>query len=161
VTAEPTPEPVDATELVDRYWPVDGPHTEDRLASAAEATARLARYLAHATTPGHIDQGLPHAPAGEVVVGQLRQAAASHTQVYRQLAGWADNLAEDPTLRHDQVRDDAGRSAQAAIGEAGKAAFALGHAAAGNRELEWDLVHAQSPLSHLYHQDGPDRGLDR
>jgi hypothetical protein len=136
--------PVDGAAVVAKHWPTNGPHTEESLASAAEAIGELVRYMAHATIGTEVS-ALPYACGGYTVVGRLSTAATSQEQVLRQIAKWADSLSVDSSLRHDKGADARVCALEAAayLYDAAINAGRLGHS----------LEVAQSLLGHLYHDD--------
>ncbi|MGD9529306.1 MAG: hypothetical protein AB7I38_19365 [Dehalococcoidia bacterium] len=91
--------PVDAYEVVERYWPYDGPYDAERTAAAAAMVGRLVRYLNNATTK---PDALPYAPVGGSVVGSLHAAVAGLEQLTRQLARFAAVQAQDPSVYDDR-----------------------------------------------------------
>lgn len=98
----------DATQIVQRYWPYDGPHTDESVVGAAQAVSHLVRYVANATY-----RPVSSGPAFYEVLWRLDEAMARVDQVLRQLAevtGAA--LADDVSLR-----DDRGGSGQPAVAE--------------------------------------------
>jgi len=136
-------------EVVGAHWPMDGPHTPERIEAAAVALAELVRYLNRATMP---DKGvLIEAAHGAGVLGALATAAHREGQLFRHLAAWARTVAGDPTVRHDLCRDDAERSRQTAASSAAEAAAALSDAAVVVGQLVARLDVAHTGIDWLSH----------
>ena len=143
-------------DVVEAHWPVDGPHTAERIESAAVALSELVRYLNHATRPQV--GALTEAPHGAGVLGSLATAAHREGQLYRQLASWARRVAADPTVRHDRCRDDAERSHQMATWSATQSGATLDDAATVAEQLAARLDVAHSGVNWLSHErPGGDR----
>lgn len=87
-----------AYEILEEFWPYDGPHSSHSMASAATAIAGLVRYLNNST-----QYGVANAPTLWRIVAQVSTAADRFDQLLEQLERAARTLADDPTLR------DAGR----------------------------------------------------
>lgn len=112
----------DAHEIVEEFWPYDGPHTPERVTAAAAAIAGLARYLANATQR----RDALDAPDLSAVIGHLAAAAPSLAQVLRQFDRIAAVLADDPALYDDDGSD--ARATAFELGDACRdAALAAGH----------------------------------
>lgn len=132
-----TEPPLEGAEVVETYWPYDGPHDVDTVASSAAALAGLVRYLANATRPGHRDASLPYAPQLYRLLTSLTAAAGGLEQVLDQARATAQAHAEDDRLyddRADREGADTARelaTALAAAGAAGQALTARLQAAAG------------------------------
>lgn len=134
---------------IERSFPIDGPHTPERAARAAEGIEHLARYLAHATRPGQARTSLASAPDVDVVVASLRIGLRSTAQVLDQVADRLARLAEDPTLRIDQLGDPAEPAALAVA-----ASTAATRAAGALRDVDArHLDVTSSSTSRLYHAD--------
>ena len=88
----------DPYEIVEEFWPYDGPHRNAD--AAAVLVARLVRYMNNATQPGY--SGIPNAPTLGRIVGSLAATAYALDQLSDQLAWAADRFADDPTLYDDQ-----------------------------------------------------------
>lgn len=143
------------TEIVSAHWPMDGPHSPERIESAAVALAELVRYLNHATMPQHdVLTGAPHV-AG--LLSALATAAQREERLCQQLSEWTRRLADDPTLRHDRAGDDAEMSRQMAATAATEAAGHLREAADVAEELAAALGRAQRRIERLSH-DRPGGG---
>ncbi|MGQ0576172.1 MAG: hypothetical protein ACT4RN_18505, partial [Pseudonocardia sp.] len=93
---------VDAYELVERYWPYDGPYCAELTTAAALMVERLVRYLNNATFGK--PAALPAASTAGYVLASLQAAVFGFDQLCGQLGGVAAELAEDPTL-NDHRRD--------------------------------------------------------
>lgn len=137
------------SEVVGAHWPMDGPHTPERIEAAGVALEELARYLNHATLPR--TGVLADAPHGAGLLGSLAMAAHRERQLIGQLAAWAHRVAVDPTVRHDQGGDDAERSRPLAVSAAEEAEGELGFAAEFAAELARCLDGAQRQMSTLFH----------
>ncbi len=138
------PTPGDVEGIIHAHWHPDGPHTPESVRAAGAAIDELSRYLARATAPWV--QGLELRGADLYhLIGELRSAAGKVDQVLDQLAGRAEQLADDPTL-YDDRRDD--HLAADTVHEAwthltatrGALTHVIGH-----------LDHAHSAASHLGH----------
>lgn len=84
-------------EIVDEFWPYDGPHTVATMTSAANGVAQLVRYLNNAT-----QHGVASGPALGRIVGSVTSMVGGLDQLLGQLARAADMLADDPSLYDDQ-----------------------------------------------------------
>lgn len=108
---------MDARQIVERHWPYDGPHTNDRVAAAAEGIERLTRYMANATY-----QPVTSGPALYRTLSSLNDALYHLDQALRQVADSTSTvLADDPTLfddRHDRPAEDTAVDVADAISEA-------------------------------------------
>lgn len=146
----PVPDPY---ELIGAQWPVDGPHSPDRLAAACQALAELVRYANHATaSPG--SAALRSAPEVYPAVRGLAEVSAGLVQLARQLSGFCAGLAVDPTLRHELDNGtDSGGSAPAAA-QAG--AEHLLRAAVRTDRVAESLRAATEVLGQLYHDPYPE-----
>lgn len=103
------------TDVVDEYWPYDGPHDPDTVTTAAAAIDQLARYLANATQPHIAAHTLEYAATVDRIVGSLHSTVHRLAQVTDQLSRRAAFLPDDPGLYHDSGGDpvQAARSAAA------------------------------------------------
>ncbi|GAA5128872.1 hypothetical protein [Haloechinothrix salitolerans] len=137
------------SEVVGAHWPMDGPHTPERIEAAGVALEELARYLNHATMPRK--SLLTDAPRGAGLLGSLATAARRQVQLCRQLEAMAHRVAGDPTVRHDRDRDDAERSRLLAVSAAEEAEGELGFAAEFTAELAQCLDGAQRQMASLFH----------
>jgi len=144
-------------EVIEQYWPYDGPHDDHTTQQAAVAMAHLARYLANATGPGHRQDALPYAAVGNAVVGNLASMTGRLTEVLMQLAGFFGAQASDPTLYDDRRR---GPKPQHAPTVANTAAAYLVDARSAAAELLHLLKTTQSNSVHLGNDDLPSPGED-
>lgn len=100
----------DPVDVIHRQWPYDGPHDRDTVASAAEATAELIRYLNNATRSAN---ALDSAAAVHDVLSRLGGAAHGLDQLLRQLGAALHRHAEhDPGLYDDRDGHQGGDTAQ-------------------------------------------------
>lgn len=94
---------VDPYELVERFWPYDGPYSDDLTGAAALMITRLGRYLNNATQKTN---GLPYVAVTGRVLVELHSAVAGYEQLLAQLARYLTRQAEsDPSVyddRHDR-----------------------------------------------------------
>lgn len=99
----------DPYEIVEEFWPYDGPH--DNADAASVLVARLVRYMNNATQPGY--PGVPNAPTLGRIVGNVTATAYALDQLLDQLAQAAERFANDPTLYDDQApREQGGDTAR-------------------------------------------------
>lgn len=89
----------DPYEIVEEFWPYDGPHRNADAASVL--VARLVRYMNNATQPGY--SGIPDAPTLGRIVGNLNATAYALDQLLDQLSHAAGRFAADPSLYDDQA----------------------------------------------------------
>lgn len=94
-TSDGDPDPYD---IVEEFWPYDGPH--EHVEAASVLVARLVRYLNNATQPGY--PGVSSAPGLGRIVGNLSATAYALDQLLDQLAQHAVSFADDPSLYDDQ-----------------------------------------------------------
>jgi hypothetical protein len=94
--------PIYGDDVVDTYWPYDGPHDDDHTIQAGRAIGRLVRYLNNATGPGHRESALPYAPTAYHAISGVAHAVGLLPQLLDQLAGFLDEQADDPTLYDDR-----------------------------------------------------------
>lgn len=95
----------DPYEIVERFWPYDGPYSDERTTAAAVMIGRLGRYLNNATQKRN---GLPYAAVVGRVLGDLAGTVAGYEQLLDQLAWFLEREAEgNPTL-YDDRRDRPG-----------------------------------------------------
>ncbi len=94
---------VDPYELVEQFWPYDGPYSDDLTTSAATTIGRLGRYLNNATQKA---DGLRYVAVVGRVLAELHGAVASYEQLLAQLARYLVREADtDPSVyddRHDR-----------------------------------------------------------
>jgi hypothetical protein len=96
---------LEAYEIVERFWPYDGPYSDEHTTAAAVMVGRLGRYLNNATQKR---DGLPYAAVAGRVVAELSGAVAGLEQLLGQLARFLDRQADtDPSL-YDDRRDRPG-----------------------------------------------------
>ncbi|HEV2779107.1 MAG TPA: hypothetical protein VGX25_06850 [Actinophytocola sp.] len=119
-----------AYEIVERFWPYDGPHSSDTVTDAATAVGQLVRYMNNATWNPRLLNG----PSLYRVLSSLNSAAYGLDQLLEQLAEAARTLAGDSTM-YDDRRD---RPASATALELAEAITAARRAFAGvpRREVE-------------------------
>lgn len=93
----------DAYEIVEEFWPYDGPYGTWRTAAAATMIAQTVRYLNNATQK---QSAMPHAATAGQVLSGVSAAVFGLQQLTQQLAAFAERKADDPTLyddRHDRA----------------------------------------------------------
>lgn len=95
----------DAYEIVEEFWPYDGPYGQWRTAAAATMIDRTVRYLNNATQK---QSAMPNAATAGQVLSGASSAVFGLEQLARQLADFAERQANDPTL-YDDRRDRPGR----------------------------------------------------
>lgn len=102
------------SEIVERHWPYDGPHSSGTVESAAEVIAGLVRYMNNATwNPQRLS-----APGLYRVLSSLNSAVWGLDQLLNQLGAVVGALIEDPTLyddRRDRPGADTARDVLAAL----------------------------------------------
>lgn len=145
-TYDDTPDP---DEIVEQYWPYDGPHSPERLGTALAAVAELVRYSNNASQHS---KNLGYAPEGYRALGGMSRATGDMPQLFGQLATWAEQLSQDPTVRHDAWRAEPAVCHQVAQETAVEAVTALRQAGALAQQLHEAVSTAQQQLSHLYHE---------
>lgn len=133
---EPRPDPY---EIVERFWPYDGPYSDDHTTAAAVMIGRLGRYLNNATQKR---DGLPYAAVVGRVLTDLADAVAGYEQLLSQLARFLDREAETNASLYDGRRDRPGAQTARAT------AAALSEAVDGVRELHAAL---SVPARLAYH----------
>jgi hypothetical protein len=110
---------LDAYEIVERFWPYDGPYSDEHTTAAALMIGRLGRYLNNATQK---HDGLPYAAVVGRVLGDLAGAVVGYEQLLSQLARFLDREAERNPSLYDDRRDHTGahtaRETAAALVEA-------------------------------------------
>lgn len=131
-------EDTDVNEVIERYFPYDGPHTRDSVADAARGAAVLVRYLNNATGARRtVDRG----PTVYRVLGGVHALVVGLDQLLDQLAGAMRRQAGDPTLYDDRGDRRAAPTALAvadyleqarAASDAVVAALSAAHAAASH-----------------------------
>lgn len=131
------PEP---NEIVERFWPYDGPYSDEHTTAAVVMIARLGRYLNNATRKR---DGLPYAALVGRVLGDLAGAVIGYEQLLGQLAEFLEREADgDPSL-YDDRRDRPGaqtaRETAAELDDAKSAVLALYTALTGPAQLAYHL----------------------
>lgn len=96
---------VDPYELVERFWPYDGPYSDDLTTSAATAIGRLGRYLNNATQKA---DGIPYVAVVGRVLTELHGAVAGYEQLLAQLARYLVREADINSSVYDDRRDRPG-----------------------------------------------------
>lgn len=134
---EPRPDPY---EIVERFWPYDGPYSDEQTTAAVLMIGRLGRYLNNATQKR---DGLPYAAVVGRVLGDLAGAVAGYEQLLGQLARFLDREAEGNPLLYDDRRDRPG------AGTARETAAALVEAVDAVRALHTALSEPIRLASHL------------
>jgi hypothetical protein len=137
-----------ADDIVQAFWPYDGPHSGWRISQAAFAASRLVRYMNNATQG---QRGPGDAPAIGRIVGSVSSIVYGLDQLLDQLASAAAHLADDPTLYDDrnpsgqggatarelaqvlEIARDRLRSSRGDIDRANILSGRLGHRSAGER----------------------------
>lgn len=135
---------MDAYELVEQYWPYDGPHSDESVEQAATAVGRLVRYLNNATWPHkkHVASG----PTLYRVLSQVNSAVYGLDQLLRQLRDTATGLADDTSM-YDDRRD------RPAADTAVEASDALGEALSMLPSLTRAIERATNLACHLGHEE--------
>lgn len=95
---------VDGDEIVDSYWPYDGPFDDNRTAQAAVAVAQLVRYLNNGTG-FHTGSALPYAASAYRVINGLWSAVAGLEQLLPQLVVFLERQVAASGL-YDDRRDE-------------------------------------------------------
>ncbi|WP_300007463.1 hypothetical protein [Pseudonocardia sp.] len=93
------PASVDAYEVVEAYWPYDGPYGPEQTVVAAVMVERLVRYLNNATQKR---TALPYPATAGSVLASLHAAVFGLQQLVGQLARFAEVQAGDPSLYDDR-----------------------------------------------------------
>lgn len=137
-------------EVVWRHWPLDGPYSAERIEEAAGAVSELVRYLRSVTDAG-APIALRYAAYGSGMVGELAATARLQVQLLRQLSSWAQRLATDPTLRHEQHSTEPELAREVAAASATTAAAAFAAAAELTGHLAAELTTAHYHLDRLHH----------
>lgn len=104
----------DAGEVVDRFWPYDGPYSAESVASAAAALGWLVRYLNNATGPGNAARTLPYAVSADRVINGVGQAVLLLPQLLGQLCEFLAGQSADRGL-YDDRRDRPGAATAAEL----------------------------------------------
>lgn len=120
---EPRPDPYD---IVERFWPYDGPYSDEHTTAALVMIGRLGRYLNNATQKR---DGLPYPAVVGRVLAELAGAVIGYDQLLGQLARYLDREAEANPALYDDRRDRPGahtaRETAAALDDAMAAVRAL------------------------------------
>lgn len=135
---------LDLDEVVEVFWPYDGPHTPEKVRAAALAITGLVRYLNNATGPARTT--LPYAASTHRLLSGLSGAVYHLPQLLDQLRTSIETQAGDPGL-HDDRRDRAG--SQTAT-ELTSQLEELGRA---TQRLAWQLSEALELSVHLGNED--------
>jgi hypothetical protein len=136
---------IDLADVVDRYWPYDGPHTPEKATAAAVALSGLVRYLNNATLPGR--NTLPDGGSVHRILVEIDSVIHRLPQLLGQLSTAAAQLTHDPTLYDD-------RSGLNAIATASGIALALDSIKQTARGLGDQLTVVTQEASHLGNSDG-------
>lgn len=132
------PDPYD---IVEQYWPYDGPHNDETVLSALKMAGMLIRYANNATQYKH---SLSWASSVYRAVGSLHGAVTSLDQLTSQLVTALERQAKDPTL-YDDRRQDAYPARDTALA----AASLLVQSGGPIADLARVLDSVAEPLSHL------------
>lgn len=133
----------DAYEIVEEFWPYDGPYNAERTASAATMIARTVRYLNNATQKR---SAVPYINTVGRVLSEIGSAVFALEQFTRQCAALAERAAADPTLYDDRY-DRPGRDTAMDL------AAELGYARDAIADLAARLQRAAAIASHLGNRD--------
>lgn len=133
-----TPDPYD---IVEQYWPYDGPHSDETVVSALQMAGLLIRYANNAT---QYKSSLPWVATVYRAVGQLHGAVSGLDQLTSQLVTALENHADDPTL-YDDRREAEHPAREVAL----TAAALLERSVEPIADLAKILGQAAQPLSHL------------
>jgi hypothetical protein len=131
---------LDPYEIVELYWPYDGPYSDDHTTAAALMIGRLGRYLNNATQKC---DGLPYAAVAGRVLADLCGAVAGYEQLLGQLARFLDREAERNPSLYDDRRDRPGAHT------ARETAAVLDEAVGAVRELHAALAEPARLTYHL------------
>lgn len=102
----------DFSDLIERCFPYDGPHSGDSVADAATGAAALIRYLNNATGAGNGRRTLEWAATVYEVAGGVHAVVVGLDQLLGQLAGAMRRQAGDPTLSDDRRDRSAAETAR-------------------------------------------------
>ncbi len=89
----------DAYEVVEEFWPYDGPYGQWRTAAAATMLGRTVRYLNNATQKS---SAMPYASCAGQVLSGVSAAVFGLEQLARQLVEFVERAASDPSLYDDR-----------------------------------------------------------
>jgi hypothetical protein len=116
----------DPYELVERFWPYDGPYSDEHTTAAVVMIGRLGRYLNNATQKR---DGLPYVAVVGRVLSDLAGVVIGYEQLLGQLARFLDREAESNPALYDDRRDRPGaqtaRETAAALDDAMAAVLTL------------------------------------
>ncbi len=129
----------DPYEIVERFWPYDGPYSDEHTTTAVVMIGQLGRYLNNATQKRN---GLPYPAVAGRVLSDLASAVAGYEQLLGQLARFLDREAEGNPSLYDDRRDRPGADT------AHEAAFVLADAVDAVRALHAALA---VPAELAYH----------
>jgi hypothetical protein len=132
--------PYEYGDVVDHFWPYDGPHSVESVTYAARALEQLVRYLNNATRPSK--KTLAYAATSNQVLGSVSTAVHGLDQLLSQVTYALDQAAGDPTLYDD-------RHDRSAVDTAGSAAGRLAEARFRARDLASELDGVRELTNHL------------
>lgn len=89
---------IDRRDVVDEFWPYDGPHSRETVIDAANAIPDLVRYLNNATQPGTAARTLAWANTIDALVSAIKTSVYRMDQLIDQLAAAARTQAADPSV---------------------------------------------------------------
>lgn len=112
---------IDGSELVEQWFPYDGPHSMETVKESAAAISRLVRYLANATQASNAAQTLRYANATNRVISHSSSALFLFGQVFAQLKYDMIHKEIDSTL-YDDRRDRPGAQTAAELADVLQAA---------------------------------------
>lgn len=93
----------DPAAILAKHWPTDGPHTRDRLASAAEMLPGLLRYATTATDPVNARDTLQVPSDVRHLVVALHDVVGFLPQLLTQLQQTTAGMAESGLLRDERA----------------------------------------------------------
>lgn len=88
------------SDLVEKHFPYDGPHSAEKLEEAADCLANLVRYLNNATRPGY--QTLKHVATIYPILGAMNSTIHGFDQLLEQLNTACQRFVDDPTVYDDR-----------------------------------------------------------
>lgn len=100
-------------ELVNNYWPYDGPHNDDKVIEAARAADELTQYISNAVYGGTA-KTLPYGSSVARLLGAFSSTLSNMEEVLGHLIVAEQRIGQDPTA-YDERRD---RPASATTAEA-------------------------------------------
>jgi hypothetical protein len=92
-------------DVVEDFFPYDGPHNRDSVVAAAGMISRLGRYLNNATQPHIAEHTLEWASAIGDIVNSLHATVVGFDQLLGQLTHALHKQGQNPTL-YDATRAD-------------------------------------------------------